>query len=113
MSKENSIDTPKRRYAKYLIKRVTLIFTVILIFAGIDYGVNSTVVGLPKCSSNEVMGVLHKILPAGTFIKNPQQYDSDVFGATRYCRVTLDDQIRSFKVTWYSDNKDTFIVSFI
>lgn len=112
MSNGSNIDTSKLGYNSSQRKRALLVVIVILTFFGVSFYYNSTIGGLPKCSSDEVMSVLSKRLPAGTFINNPQQYDSDISNSIRYCRVTLDDEIHNFKITWYSEKKDIFIVSF-
>lgn len=85
---------------------------VILTFFGVGFYYNSTIGSLPKCDSTKVMAALENMLTPGTSIKNPEQYALDTDSSTRFCRVTLNDQIYSYKVNWYSENKDKIIVSF-
>ncbi|CAG9412253.1 MULTISPECIES: hypothetical protein [Providencia] len=109
----DNIDASKLGYGSTQKKRMAVVIFVILSFLIFSFYYNSTVGRLPKCNSDEVMEVLSNKLPAGTLINNPQQYDSNVSNAIRYCRVTLDNEIHNFKIMWYSENKDRYIVSFL
>lgn len=112
MSNGSNIDTSKLGYNSSQRKRAILIVIVILTLFGVGFYYNSTVDSLPKCNSTKVMNALEDMLIPGTTVKNPEQYDLDTDSLTRFCRVTLNDQIYSYKVNWYSENKDKIIVSF-
>lgn len=66
---------------------------------------------LPACDAPEVVEVLGKLLN-GMAVTNPaQRPESEEYGIVRLCNATVADRILPYRVTWYSNDKDQFVVN--
>ncbi|WP_405424353.1 hypothetical protein [Pantoea stewartii] len=66
---------------------------------------------LPGCSSPEVTDVVSKLLHTRDF-SNQAQGSYEKISEIRHCNLTMNGNVYSYTVTWYSEDKDNFLVKF-
>ncbi|MCL0587560.1 hypothetical protein [Klebsiella pneumoniae] len=66
---------------------------------------------LPGCNSPEVASVITKLL-SGQQFSDAAQVSYDKVDEIRHCNLTTSEQVFSYTVKWYSEDKDQFVVKF-